>query len=72
MIIRRARTQAARDALAAQLVQAEAAGRENPEVIGPWDSLVHPGTVCAQVWHGPPTARRLVSIQVRPTRLLNR
>jgi len=72
VIIRRARTQKAREALADELVATEVSRRENPEVIGPWVSMHRPGTVCAQIWHGSPTDRKTVAIQVRPSRVFGR
>ena len=72
MIIRRARTQKAREALADELIATEVSRRENPEVIGPWVSMHRPGTVCAQIWHGSPTDRKMVAIQVRPSRVFGR
>jgi hypothetical protein len=72
VIIRRARTQDAREALARELIANEVRRLENPEVIGPWQSMHRPGTVCAQIWHGPSTDRKMVAIQVRPSRAVER
>ena len=72
MIIRRARTQDAREALAREFIANEVRRLENPEVIGPWQSMHRPGTVCAQIWHGPSTDRKMVAIQVRPSRVFER
>jgi len=55
--------------LADELIAAQVDGREQPEVIGPWVSMARPGTVCAQIWYGPATDRKMVAIQVRPSRI---
>jgi hypothetical protein len=72
VIIRRARTQDAREAMACEFIANEVRRLENPEVIGPWQSMHRPGTVCAQIWHGPSKDRKMVAIQVRPSRVFER